>query len=153
MPWSCCGCVILCHPPPSMLGPLPTTLCPQPGGPPETSQVFASSSVSAGIEVDIDVEHGGKRSRLTPVSPGSSSTEEKCSSQPSSCSSDPSKPDGDPEGAAQSLAEQMDKVALESGPPEASASHLNPRPAHSPPGSVPGGGPSGAFVLFCKPVA
>ncbi|XP_026932737.1 sequestosome-1 [Acinonyx jubatus] len=71
-----------------------------------------------GIEVDIDVEHGGKRSRLTPVSPGSSSMEEKCSSQPSSCSSDPSKPDGDTEGAARSLAEQMDKIALEPGQPE-----------------------------------
>lgn len=112
--------------------------------------MFASSSVSAGIEVDIDVEHGGKRSRLTPVSPGSSSTEEKCGSQPSSCSSDPSKPDGDPEGAAQSLAEQMDKVALESGLPEASASYLDPRRAHSPPD---GRGPSRTFVLFCKPAA
>ncbi|XP_032251610.1 sequestosome-1 isoform X1 [Phoca vitulina] len=71
-----------------------------------------------GIEVDIDVEHSGKRSRLAPVSPGSSGTEEKCGSQPSSCSSDPGKPDADPEGAARSLAEQMDKVALESVPPE-----------------------------------
>ncbi|KAF6281418.1 sequestosome 1 [Rhinolophus ferrumequinum] len=69
-----------------------------------------------GIEVDIDVEHGGKRSRLTPVSPGSSSVEEKCSSQPSSCSSDPSKPHGDVEGAAQSLAEHLDKIALECCP-------------------------------------
>ncbi|KAG8523007.1 Sequestosome-1, partial [Galemys pyrenaicus] len=51
-----------------------------------------------GIEVDIDVEHGGKRSRLTPVSTSSSSTEEKCSSQPSSCSSDPNKSEGDVEG-------------------------------------------------------
>ncbi|KAF3815871.1 hypothetical protein GH733_015991 [Mirounga leonina] len=92
-------------------------------------RVFASSWVAAGIEVDIDVEHGGKRSRLAPVSPGSSGTEEKCGSQPSSCSSDPSKPDADPEGAAQSLAEQMDKVALESVPPEASAP---PRTGHSP---------------------
>lgn len=92
-----------------------------------------SFSVSAGIEVDIDVEHGGKRSRLTPVSPGSSSTEEKCGSQPSSCSSDPSKPDGDPEGTAQSLAEQMNKVALESAPPEASASPWTPDPRPLPP--------------------
>lgn len=68
-----------------------------------------------GIEVDIDVEHGGKRSRLTPTSAGSSSTEEKCSSQPSSCCSDPSKPDRDVEGTAQSLTEQMNKIALESG--------------------------------------
>ncbi|XP_004693731.1 PREDICTED: sequestosome-1 [Condylura cristata] len=67
-----------------------------------------------GIEVDIDVEHGGKRSRLTPVSTSSSSTEEKCSSQPSSCSSDPNKLEGDVEGA-QGLAEQMKKIALESG--------------------------------------
>uniref|UniRef100_A0A8C5KXN6 Sequestosome 1 n=1 Tax=Jaculus jaculus TaxID=51337 RepID=A0A8C5KXN6_JACJA len=36
------------------------------------------------IEVDIDVEHGGKSSRLTPVSPQSSSAEDKCSSQLSS---------------------------------------------------------------------
>eukprot|EP00071_Canis_lupus_P047241 XP_022280798.1 sequestosome-1 isoform X1 [Canis lupus familiaris] len=81
-----------------------------------------SQMLSAGIEVDIDVEHGGKRSRLTPVSPGGSSTEDRGSSQPSSCSSDPNKPDvdRDPEGTAQALAEQMDKVALESGPPEAS---------------------------------
>lgn len=72
-----------------------------------------------GIEVDIDVEHGGKRSRLTPVSPETSSTEDKCSSQPSSCSSEPNKPDGNGEGMAQSLAEQMKKIALESmGQPE-----------------------------------
>ncbi|CAI9168112.1 unnamed protein product [Rangifer tarandus platyrhynchus] len=72
-----------------------------------------------GIEVDIDVEHGGKRSRLTPASAGSSSTEEKCSSQPSSCCSDPSKPDGDVAGTAQSLTEQVKKIALESaGQPE-----------------------------------
>ncbi|XP_029411477.1 sequestosome-1 isoform X3 [Nannospalax galili] len=72
-----------------------------------------------GIEVDIDVEHGGKRSRLTPVSPEGSSTEDKCSSQPSSCSSEVSKPDGTGEGIAQSLTEQMKKIALESmGQPE-----------------------------------
>lgn len=94
----------------------------------KASLVFVSSSVSLGIEVDIDVEHGGKRSRLTPVSPGSSSTEEKCSSQPSSCSSDPSKPDGDTEGAVQSLAEQMDKIALEPGQPEASLPLQRPQP-------------------------
>ncbi|XP_036169998.1 sequestosome-1 isoform X2 [Myotis myotis] len=68
-----------------------------------------------GIEVDIDVEHGGKRSRLTPVSPGSSSAEERCSSQPGSCSSDSSKPDGAMEGAAQALAKQMNKITLQSG--------------------------------------
>lgn len=80
-----------------------------------------------GIEVDIDVEHGGKRSRLTPSSAGSSSTEEKCSSQPSSCCSDPSKPDRDVEGTAQSLTEQMNKIALESGgQPEASAPLTHP---------------------------
>ncbi|XP_040851494.1 sequestosome-1 isoform X1 [Ochotona curzoniae] len=67
-----------------------------------------------GIEVDIDVEHGGKRSRLTPASPESSSTE-KCSSQPSSCSSEPSKEDGNNEGTAQCLAEKMKKIALEPG--------------------------------------
>ncbi|XP_017522442.1 sequestosome-1 isoform X2 [Manis javanica] len=71
-----------------------------------------------GIEVDIDVEHGGKRSRLTPVSPGSSGTEDKCSSQPSSCSSEPSKPEGDMEDTTQHLAEQVDKIALELGQPE-----------------------------------
>uniref|UniRef100_G1QMI6 Sequestosome-1 UBA domain-containing protein n=1 Tax=Nomascus leucogenys TaxID=61853 RepID=G1QMI6_NOMLE len=71
-----------------------------------------------GIEVDIDVEHGGKRSRLTPVSPESSGTE-KSSSQPSSCCSEPSKPGGNVEAATQSLAEQMRKIALESeGRPE-----------------------------------
>uniref|UniRef100_A0A8C9CY95 Sequestosome-1 n=2 Tax=Panthera leo TaxID=9689 RepID=A0A8C9CY95_PANLE len=86
--------------------------------PPRAGDARPSPAAESGIEVDIDVEHGGKRSRLTPVSPGSSSTEEKCSSQPSSCSSDPSKPDGDTEGAAQSLAEQMDKIALEPGQPE-----------------------------------
>lgn len=80
----------------------------------------------AGIEVDIDVEHGGKRSRLTPVSPGSSGTEDKCSSQPSSCSSEPSKPEGDMEDTTQHLAEQVDKIALELGQPEVSPSHPNP---------------------------
>ncbi|GAB1296011.1 Sequestosome-1 [Apodemus speciosus] len=74
-----------------------------------------------GIEVDIDVEHGGKRSRLTPSSQESSSTgtEEKSNTQPSSCSSEVSKPDGAGEGPAQSLTEQMKKIALESmGQPE-----------------------------------
>ncbi|VTJ69525.1 Hypothetical predicted protein [Marmota monax] len=66
-----------------------------------------------GIEVDVGVEHAGKRSHLTPVSPESSSTEDKCSSQPSSCSSKPSKPDGNGESMAQSLAEQMKTIALE----------------------------------------
>ncbi|XP_032767536.1 sequestosome-1 isoform X3 [Rattus rattus] len=74
-----------------------------------------------GIEVDIDVEHGGKRSRLTPTSAESSSTgtEDKSGTQPSSCSSEVSKPDGAGEGPAQSLTEQMKKIALESvGQPE-----------------------------------
>ncbi|TEA35387.1 hypothetical protein DBR06_SOUSAS21310012 [Sousa chinensis] len=96
-----------------------------------------------GIEVDIDVEHGGKRSRLTPTSPGSSTPEEKCSSQTSSCCSNPSKPDGDVEGMAQSLVEQVNKIALESGgQPEASTLPRHPQvvatqslsqhPRHSP---------------------
>ncbi|XP_066199398.1 sequestosome-1 isoform X3 [Saccopteryx leptura] len=68
-----------------------------------------------GIEVDIDVEHGGKRSCLNPISPGSSSTEEKCNSQPRSCSSDASKPAEVMEGETQSLVEQMNKIALQSG--------------------------------------
>ncbi|XP_057631530.1 sequestosome-1 isoform X2 [Chionomys nivalis] len=72
-----------------------------------------------GIEVDIDVEHGGKRSRLMTTSPESSSTEDKCSTQPSSCSSEVSKPDEAGEGPSQSLTEQMRKIALESvGQPE-----------------------------------
>ncbi|XP_028631802.1 sequestosome-1 isoform X4 [Grammomys surdaster] len=74
-----------------------------------------------GIEVDIDVEHGGKRSRLTPTSAESSSTgtEDKSNTQPSSCSSEVSKPDGAGEGPAQSLTEQMKKIALEPmGQPE-----------------------------------
>ncbi|KAL6037092.1 hypothetical protein STEG23_007397 [Scotinomys teguina] len=74
-----------------------------------------------GIEVDIDVEHGGKRSRLTSASPESSSvgTEDKCSTQPSSCSSEVSKPDGAGQSPSQSLTEQMKKIALESvGQPE-----------------------------------
>ncbi|KAF5918113.1 hypothetical protein HPG69_018454 [Diceros bicornis minor] len=88
-------------------------------GPPEDPSVNflknVGESVAAalsplGIEVDIDVEHGGKRSRLTPISAGSSSPKEKCSSQPSSCSSGPHKPEGDAEGTAQSLAEQMNKI-------------------------------------------
>uniref|UniRef100_A0A8C5KNA4 ZZ-type domain-containing protein n=1 Tax=Jaculus jaculus TaxID=51337 RepID=A0A8C5KNA4_JACJA len=62
-----------------------------------------------GTEVDIDVEHGGKRRRLTPVSPQSSSAEDKCRSQLSSCSSEVSK----------SLTEQTNRIALESeGQPE-----------------------------------
>lgn len=62
-----------------------------------------------GIEVDIDVEHGGKRSRLTPASVGSASAEGRRSS------SGPSTPNGVVEGPVQSLAEQMDKIALQSG--------------------------------------
>uniref|UniRef100_A0A8C8TWU9 Sequestosome 1 n=1 Tax=Peromyscus maniculatus bairdii TaxID=230844 RepID=A0A8C8TWU9_PERMB len=71
-----------------------------------------------GIEVDIDVEHGGKRSRLTPASPESSSmgTEDKCSTQPSSCSSEVSKPDGAGPSPSQSLTEQMKRIALECCP-------------------------------------
>lgn len=68
-----------------------------------------------GIEVDIDVEHGGKRSRLTPVSPGSPGAEERCSSQPGSCSSDSSKPGEAMEGATQALAKQMNQITLQSG--------------------------------------
>uniref|UniRef100_A0A4W2F7W1 Sequestosome 1 n=1 Tax=Bos indicus x Bos taurus TaxID=30522 RepID=A0A4W2F7W1_BOBOX len=83
--------------------------------PPQAGDAHPGPATESGIEVDIDVEHGGKRSRLTPTSAGSSSTEEKCSSQPSSCCSDPSKPDRDVEGTAQSLTEQMNKIALESG--------------------------------------
>ncbi|KAM4868191.1 sequestosome-1 isoform X2 [Urocitellus parryii] len=87
--------------------------------PPRAGDTRPHPSAESGIEVDIDVEHGGKRSRLTPVSPESSSMEDKCSSQPSSCSSEPNKPDGNGEGMAQSLAEQMKKIALESmGQPE-----------------------------------
>nr|KAF6350260.1 sequestosome 1 [Myotis myotis] len=50
---------------------------------------------------------------LSPL--GSSSAEERCSSQPGSCSSDSSKPDGAMEGAAQALAKQMNKITLQSG--------------------------------------
>ncbi|KAM6150841.1 sequestosome-1 isoform 2-T2 [Erethizon dorsatum] len=81
--------------------------------PPRAGDTRSSPASESGIEVDIDVEHGGKRSRLTPVSPESSSTEDKGSSQPSSCSSEPSKADGDGAGTAQSLAEQMKKISLE----------------------------------------
>ncbi|XP_010330133.1 sequestosome-1 isoform X2 [Saimiri boliviensis] len=81
-------------------------------------ETVAAALSPLGIEVDIDVEHGGKRSRLTPVSPECFSTE-KSSSQSSSCCSEPSKPRGNVEGATQSLAEQMRKIALESeGHPE-----------------------------------
>ncbi|XP_076994328.1 sequestosome-1 isoform X2 [Tamandua tetradactyla] len=91
-------------------------------GPPEDASVHflknVGESVAAalsplGIEVDIDVEHGGKRSRLTSASADGCSVEEKCSSQPGSCSSDSNQPDGSMEGAAQSLAEQVEKMALE----------------------------------------
>ncbi|XP_058524812.1 sequestosome-1 isoform X2 [Ochotona princeps] len=82
--------------------------------PPRAGDARPSCSAESGIEVDIDVEHGGKRSRLTPASPESSSTE-KCSSQPSSCSSEPSKEDGNNEGTAQCLAEKMRKIVLEPG--------------------------------------
>nr|XP_021507403.1 sequestosome-1 isoform X2 [Meriones unguiculatus] len=89
--------------------------------PPRAGDARPCPTAESGIEVDIDVEHGGKRSRLTPASPESSSagTEEKSSTQPSSCSSEVSKSDGAEEGPAQSLTEQMKKIALESmGQPE-----------------------------------
>ncbi|XP_021564601.1 sequestosome-1 isoform X2 [Carlito syrichta] len=81
-------------------------------------ETVAAALSPLGIEVDIDVEHGGKRSRLTPVSAEGSALEEKSGSQPSSCGSDPSKPEGSGEGT-QSLAEQMGKIVLEApGHPE-----------------------------------
>ncbi|NP_001380815.1 sequestosome-1 isoform 5 [Rattus norvegicus] len=89
--------------------------------PPRAGDGRPCPTAESGIEVDIDVEHGGKRSRLTPTSAESSSTgtEDKSGTQPSSCSSEVSKPDGAGEGPAQSLTEQMKKIALESvGQPE-----------------------------------
>ncbi|XP_051023379.1 sequestosome-1 isoform X2 [Acomys russatus] len=89
--------------------------------PPRAGDTRPCPTAEPGIEVDIDVEHGGKRCRLTPTSPESSSTgtEDKGSTQPSSCSSEVSKPDRAEEGPAQSLTEQMKKIALESvGQPE-----------------------------------
>ncbi|XP_012645378.1 sequestosome-1 isoform X2 [Microcebus murinus] len=87
--------------------------------PPRAGDAHPSPPAESGIEVDIDVEHGGKRSRLMPISPETSSTEEKSGSQPSSCSSDPTKPEGNVENTEQSLAEQMKKIELESvGQPE-----------------------------------
>ncbi|ELW66878.1 Sequestosome-1 [Tupaia chinensis] len=102
----------------------------EPAGPSEDPSVNflknVGESVAAalsplGIEVDIDVEHGGKRSRLTPVSTESSGPEDKGSSQPSSCSSGPSRADG-AEGTAQALTEQalteqMKHIALETPAP------------------------------------
>ncbi|XP_036913916.1 sequestosome-1 isoform X2 [Sturnira hondurensis] len=71
-----------------------------------------------GIEVDIDVEHGGKRSRLAPASAGSASAEGRRSS-PGPSTPGPSTPDGGVEGPVEgpvrSLAEQMDKIALQPG--------------------------------------
>ncbi|XP_054984628.1 sequestosome-1 isoform X1 [Sorex araneus] len=67
-----------------------------------------------GIEVDIDVEHGGKRSRLTPASPGG--PEDKAGPSSGGGSPSCSQPGGDTVGgAALSLAEQMKKIVLESG--------------------------------------
>ncbi|XP_054573093.1 sequestosome-1 isoform X4 [Eptesicus fuscus] len=83
--------------------------------PPRAGDPHASPTANSGIEVDIDVEHGGKRSRLAPGSPGSPRAEERGSSQPGSCSSDSSKPDSVMEGAAQTLAKQMNKISLQSG--------------------------------------
>lgn len=113
----------------------------------EASGLDDSIPPSLGIEVDIDVEHGGKRSRLMTTSPESSSvgTEDKCSTQPSSCSSEVSKPDEAGEGPSQSLTEQMRKIALESvGQPEVGllspvtsnwpAWHLGLSPSHLQPG-------------------
>uniref|UniRef100_A0A2K6FMR1 Sequestosome 1 n=1 Tax=Propithecus coquereli TaxID=379532 RepID=A0A2K6FMR1_PROCO len=69
-----------------------------------------------GIEVDIDVEHGGKRSRLMPTSPETSGAGEKSSSQPSSCSPGPSQPEGGAQITEQALAEQMKQIELECCP-------------------------------------
>ncbi|XP_049634214.1 sequestosome-1 isoform X2 [Suncus etruscus] len=67
-----------------------------------------------GIEVDIDMEHGGKRSRLTR---GSFSVDK---ADPPACSDSPNagQPSGDNNGSATvSLVEQMNKIVLESGLP------------------------------------
>ncbi|XP_062976911.1 sequestosome-1 isoform X2 [Elgaria multicarinata webbii] len=69
-----------------------------------------------GIEVDIDVEHEGQRSKVSPTQPDS----EKSSSKPSS-SSDQTKPEGSAKGktasdASDSLTDQMQEMMVYSPP-------------------------------------
>ncbi|XP_020854304.1 sequestosome-1 isoform X2 [Phascolarctos cinereus] len=66
-----------------------------------------------GIDVDIDVEHGGKRSKVTPSFPQPSS--EKGSPQPSNSSSSQSQANSQSaEMEMAALSEQMEKVIVES---------------------------------------
>ncbi|XP_038626765.1 sequestosome-1 [Tachyglossus aculeatus] len=127
----------------------PAPTCPNAGqaqasdAPPDSSEERASTSKSSaqdpnvaflqdvgesvaailsplGIEVDIDVEHGGKRSRVSPPSQPSSrsSSDAQGGSQPSSCSSDQNRPEEEEGGgsgsALASLSEEMKKIKVES---------------------------------------
>ncbi|XP_051835076.1 sequestosome-1 isoform X2 [Antechinus flavipes] len=68
-----------------------------------------SSRAEQGIDVDIDVEHGGKRSKVTPSC--SQSYSEKNSPQPSDCSSSQSQAQNS-EMEMASLSKQMQKVVV-----------------------------------------
>ncbi|XP_031809683.1 sequestosome-1 isoform X2 [Sarcophilus harrisii] len=68
-----------------------------------------SSRAEQGIDVDIDVEHGGKRTKVTPSC--SQSYSEKNSPQPSDCSSSQSQAQNS-EMEMASLSEQMQKVVV-----------------------------------------
>ncbi|XP_030044472.1 sequestosome-1-like isoform X1 [Microcaecilia unicolor] len=66
-----------------------------------------------GIEVDIDVEHGGKRSKVTPSQPNTEAKD----SQPNSTSTDQSKGNGATGGASmetESIAQRMRDIELNS---------------------------------------
>ncbi|XP_056667705.1 sequestosome-1 isoform X4 [Monodelphis domestica] len=79
----------------------------------QTNRTPPNTGAEQGIDVDIDVEHGGKRSKVTP-SFSQPSSEEKGSPQPSSSSSSQSQASTQNSEMEMTLSEKMQKIILAS---------------------------------------
>lgn len=81
-------------------------------------KTFSISNAFLGIEVDIDVEHGGQRSKVTPASP----SQEKNSAESSSSTINENvqtKPDGNSTDSAtevNAVAEQIQDMVIDPAP-------------------------------------
>lgn len=84
------------------------------------SKTFSISNALLGIEVDIDVEHGGQRSKVTPAPPN----QEKNSAEPSSSTLNQNvqtKPDwNNPDAATEvnGVTEQIQDMVIDPVPPQ-----------------------------------